>query len=170
MSAASLRRRYALGAQERRRREHRIAVARIIDANDAEAAQGPHPNLGPSMTQLLDGSRSWANGVTPYCSVLTDLARFRECEPEGFETMRILFINPNITSAITELMAAEARRSAAVGTELVPVTAEFGTLYVENRVEATIAAHAVLDACAAHSDGCDAVIISAFGDPGLYAA
>ena len=58
--------------------------------------------------------------------------------------MKILLINPNITSSITELMAAEARRSAAVGTELVPVTAEFGTLYVENRVEATIAAHAVL--------------------------
>jgi allantoin racemase len=84
--------------------------------------------------------------------------------------MRLLFINPNITSSITELMAAEARRCAAAGTELVPVTAEFGTLYVENRVEAAIAAHAVLDACAAHSDGCDAVIISAFGDPGLYAA
>src|ERR1044072_9922309 len=84
--------------------------------------------------------------------------------------MRILFINPNITSSITDLMATEARRSAAVTTELVPVTAPFGTLYVENRVEATIAAHAVLDVCAAHSDGCDAVIISAFGDPGLYAA
>ena len=84
--------------------------------------------------------------------------------------MRILFINPNITSSITEGMAAEARRSAAAGTELVPVTATFGTLYVENRVEAAIAAHAVLDACAAHSDDCDAVIISAFGDPGLHAA
>jgi Asp/Glu/hydantoin racemase len=84
--------------------------------------------------------------------------------------MRILFINPNITSSMTELMAAEARRCAAVDTELVPVTAAFGTLYVENRVEAAIAAHAVLDVCAAHSDGCDAVVISAFGDPGLYAA
>jgi allantoin racemase len=84
--------------------------------------------------------------------------------------MKILLINPNITSSITELMAAEARRSAAAHTELVPVTAAFGTLYVENRVEAAIAAHAVLDVCAAYSDGCDAVIISAFGDPGLYAA
>jgi Asp/Glu/hydantoin racemase len=84
--------------------------------------------------------------------------------------MRILFINPNITPSITELMVAEGRRYAAADTELVPVTAAFGTLYVENRVEAAIAAHAVLDVCAAHSDGCDAVIISAFGDPGLYAA
>jgi Asp/Glu/hydantoin racemase len=84
--------------------------------------------------------------------------------------MRILFINPNITSSITEGMAAEARRSAAAGTELVPVTATFGTLYVENRVEAAIAAHAVLDACATYSDSCHAVIISAFGDPGLHAA
>ncbi len=84
--------------------------------------------------------------------------------------MRILFINPNITSSITEGMAAEARRSAAADTELVPITATFGTLYVENRIEAAIAAHAVLDACAVHSEGCHAVIISAFGDPGLHAA
>ena len=41
-----------------------------------------------------------------------------ECAPAWFDTMRILFINPNITSSITELMAAEARRSAAAGTEL----------------------------------------------------
>ncbi len=67
-------------------------------------------------------------------------------------------------------MAAEARRSAAADTELVPITATFGTLYVENRIEAAIAAHAVLDACAVHSEGCHAVIISAFGDPGLHAA
>jgi len=84
--------------------------------------------------------------------------------------MRILFVNPNITSSITEVMVAEARRSAAADTELVPVTAAFGTLYIENRVEAAIAGHAILDACAGHSDGCDAVIISAFGDPGLHAA
>src|SRR5262245_4172718 len=84
--------------------------------------------------------------------------------------MKILFINPNITSSITDLMAAEARKSASADTELMPVTAAFGTLYVENRVEAAIAAHAVLDVCAEHGDGCDAVVISAFGDPGLYAA
>lgn len=84
--------------------------------------------------------------------------------------MRILLVNPNITEAITTIMAEEARRSAGPATTIVPATARFGTLYVENRIEAAIASHAVLDAIAEHADGCDAVIISAFGDPGLAAA
>src|SRR4051812_22367761 len=84
--------------------------------------------------------------------------------------MRLLLINPNITEAITEAMAAEARRFASPATEIIAVTAAFGTQYVENRIEAAIAAHAVLDALAKHSAGCDAALISAFGDPGLAAA
>ena len=84
--------------------------------------------------------------------------------------MKLLLINPNITAAMTESMAAEARRYASASTEIVAVTAEFGTQYVENRVEAAIASHAVLDALAKHATGCDAAMISAFGDPGLAAA
>jgi allantoin racemase len=71
---------------------------------------------------------------------------------------------------MTESMAAEARRFASPSTEIAAVTAAFGTQYVENRVEAAIAAHAVLDALAKHAAGCDAALISAFGDPGLAAA
>jgi Asp/Glu/hydantoin racemase len=84
--------------------------------------------------------------------------------------VKILLVNPNITAAITELMAGEARRVAAPGTEVVTATARFGTLYIENRAEAAIAAHAVLDALAEHGAGCDAAIVSAFGDPGLGGA
>ena len=84
--------------------------------------------------------------------------------------MKLLLINPNITASMTESMAAEARRFASLGTDIVSVTAEFGTQYVENRVEAAIAGHAVLDALAKHAAGCDAAIVSAFGDPGLAAA
>ena len=84
--------------------------------------------------------------------------------------MKLLLINPNITAAMTEAMAAEARRFASAGTEIVAATASFGTLYVENRVEAAIASHAVLDVLARCADGCDAAIVSAFGDPGLAAA
>ncbi len=83
---------------------------------------------------------------------------------------RILLLNPNVTEAITATMFAEARRVAARETEIVAATARFGTLYVENRVEAAIAGHAVLDALAEHAPGCDAAIVSAFGDPGLFAA
>jgi Asp/Glu/hydantoin racemase len=84
--------------------------------------------------------------------------------------VRLILINPNITEAMTFSMAEEARRFASPSTEIVAVTAEFGTQYVENRVEAAIASHAVLDALAKHATGCDAAIISAFGDPGLAAA
>lgn len=84
--------------------------------------------------------------------------------------MRLLLINPNITEAVTETMLAEARRSAAPTTEIVPATARFGTRYVENRIEACVAAHAVLEVLADRAPGCDAVIIAAFGDPGVFAA
>jgi allantoin racemase len=84
--------------------------------------------------------------------------------------MKLLLINPNITEAMTASMAAEARLFASPGTEITAVTASFGTQYVENRAEAAIAAHAVLDALASHMVGHDAAIISAFGDPGLAAA
>jgi allantoin racemase len=84
--------------------------------------------------------------------------------------MKLLLINPNITEAITASMLAEARLVASPGTEITSATASFGTQYVENRVEAAIAGHAVLDVLAAHMEGHDAAIVSAFGDPGLAAA
>jgi allantoin racemase len=84
--------------------------------------------------------------------------------------MKILLVNPNITIAVTDLMAVEARRVAAPATQIVAATAAFGTLYIENRAEAAIAGHAVLDALAEHSGDCDAAIVAAFGDPGLAGA
>jgi allantoin racemase len=84
--------------------------------------------------------------------------------------MRLLLVNPNVTQAITDTMRAEACRVASPGTELTAVTARFGTRYVENRAEAAVAAHAVVETLAEHGRGCDAAIIAAFGDPGLAAA
>src|SRR5262245_29281787 len=84
--------------------------------------------------------------------------------------MKLLLINPNISEDVTAIMAAEARRSASPGTDIAVATARFGALYVENRVEASIASHAILDVLAEHGAGADAAIISAFGDPGLAAA
>jgi Asp/Glu/hydantoin racemase len=88
----------------------------------------------------------------------------------SLDLVRLLLINPNITESITDVMLEEARRVAAEGTRVDAVTARFGTLYIENRAEAAIASHAVLDALAEHGAGCDAVIVSAFGDPGVAAA
>ena len=84
--------------------------------------------------------------------------------------MKLLLINPNTTEAMTRSMADEARRFASPTTEIVAVTAAFGPQYIANRIEAAIAGHAVVDAMAKHADGCDAAIVSAFGDPGLAAA
>ena len=84
--------------------------------------------------------------------------------------MRLLLVNPNISPEVTAVMADEARRSASEGTEIVTATARFGALSIENRAEAAIASHAVLDAVAEHGAGMEGVIVSAFGDPGLGAA
>ena len=84
--------------------------------------------------------------------------------------MRLLLVNPIITVEVTERMAGVARAAASPGTEIVAATARFGTQYVENRVEATFAAHAVLEALAEHGAGADAALVAAFGDPGVAAA
>jgi allantoin racemase len=84
--------------------------------------------------------------------------------------MKTLIVNPNTSAAVTRIIEGEACRSAAPGHAIVAVGARFGPQYVENRAEAAIAAHAVLEAIAEHAGGCDAVIVAAFGDPGVEAA
>ncbi len=83
--------------------------------------------------------------------------------------MRILLINPNTTSGVTDIVAGHARRIAGHDAEFVPVTGRFGARYISSRAAAAIAGHAALDAMAAHVEGCDAVYLACFGDPGLLA-
>jgi len=66
-------------------------------------------------------------------------------------------------------MASEARRSALPDVEITAATAQFGAQFIETRVEAANASHALLDILAAEADGYHAAIVSAFGDPGLAA-
>jgi len=83
--------------------------------------------------------------------------------------MRILLINPNTTSSITGRMAAYAGEVAGGAATFIPVTGRFGARYISTRAAAAIAGHAALDALAEHVDGCDAVYLACFGDPGLLA-
>ena len=83
--------------------------------------------------------------------------------------MRILVINPNISESVTALIAAEARRAAGPGTVIVPATAPFGVAYIETESEAAIGGYAAMVVYAEHATDCDAVVIAAFGDPGLPA-
>jgi allantoin racemase len=85
------------------------------------------------------------------------------------DTLRILLINPNTTSDVTDLVAAHVRPMLGADDVLVPVTGRFGASYIASRAAAAIAAHAALDAMAAHMEGCDAVYLACFGDPGLLA-
>ena len=47
------------------------------------------------------------------------------------------------------------------------LTAPFGVAYIETRFEAVIGAYAAAEVAAEHHERFDAVIVAAFGDPGL---
>jgi Asp/Glu/hydantoin racemase len=81
--------------------------------------------------------------------------------------MRILLLNPNTSVGVTGRMAAVARAVAAPSTEIVPTTAPRGVPYIATRAEALIGAAVALEMLAEAQDGADAVIVAAFGDPGL---
>ena len=81
--------------------------------------------------------------------------------------MRLLVINPNITESVTQLIGEEARRAASPGTELTLRTAPFGVAYIETQLEALIGAYASLIVISETLGKHDAVVIAAFGDPGL---
>ena len=83
--------------------------------------------------------------------------------------MHLLLINPNTTSAITDLMLTEARRTAAPTTRVSAVTGRFGARYVASRASYAIAGHAALDAYAVHGSDADVVVLACFGDPALLA-
>lgn len=81
--------------------------------------------------------------------------------------MRLLLINPNISDSVSALIRAEAQRAAAPGTEIEVLTAPFGVAYIETRFEALIGAYATAQLAAEHHAAYDAVVVAAFGDPGL---
>jgi Asp/Glu/hydantoin racemase len=81
--------------------------------------------------------------------------------------MKLLLINPNISDSVSDLIRAEAKRSAAPSTEIEVLTAPFGVAYIETRFEALIGAYAAAQLAAEHHERFDAVVVAAFGDPGL---
>jgi len=83
--------------------------------------------------------------------------------------MKLLIINPNISTDVTALIEKEARLAAAPQTEITLLTATMGVAYIETRFEAMIAAYAVAELAGMHAGQYDALIIGAFGDPGLEA-
>jgi Asp/Glu/hydantoin racemase len=81
--------------------------------------------------------------------------------------MKLLVVNPNISASVSQLIGDEARRAASPGTAITMLTARFGVAYIETRFEALIGAYAAAELAAEHHQGHDALIVAAFGDPGV---
>lgn len=84
----------------------------------------------------------------------------------------LLVINPNTSSAVSELLQRHLQQQFVQSADVFAVTARFGAPYISCEASYAVAQHAVLDAWAAalaHGDRPEAVLIGCFGDPGLFA-
>ncbi|MBP2548624.1 allantoin racemase [Neorhizobium galegae] len=85
--------------------------------------------------------------------------------------MRILLINPNTTESMTATAADAARRVAAIGTEIMPVTSKMGPVSIEGYYDEALAVPGLLvELAEGEKAGADAAIIACFDDTGLDAA
>ena len=84
--------------------------------------------------------------------------------------MKILLYNPNTSESITNTLYGAAKLVVSEGTTLVPMTAKKGFPYISTKVEAQITGTLVLEKIAEIHSKYDAIIIAAFGDPGLIPA
>ena len=84
--------------------------------------------------------------------------------------MRILMLNPNTSTGVTDLIMAAAKPAAAPGTELIPATAPHGVPYIATRAEAVLGGAMALEILAELHTQVDAAVIAAFADPGLGGA
>ena len=84
--------------------------------------------------------------------------------------MKILLYNPNTSESITNTLYDTAKLVVSEGTALVPMTAKKGFPYISTKVEAQITGTLVLEKIAEIHSQYDAIIIAAFGDPGLIPA
>ena len=89
---------------------------------------------------------------------------------ESSRPRRLLLINPNTTSALTQTITRFVQAALPSDVVVESVTARFGAPYIATEVGYAVAAHAALDAWTrAEQPAIDAAIIGCFGDPGLFA-
>jgi allantoin racemase len=85
--------------------------------------------------------------------------------------MRLLLVNPNTSTAMTDGMATQARAVAAPGTTIVGRQPSFGPASIEGHFDDAFGAAGVAEQVRlAAPEHFDAVVIACFGDPGLDAA
>jgi allantoin racemase len=86
--------------------------------------------------------------------------------------VKLLIVNPNTTASVTETLRRHVRAVAGAAAEVEATSARFGASYIASETSFAIAAHAALDAYAAHvaAHGApDGVLVGCFGDPGVEA-
>lgn len=85
--------------------------------------------------------------------------------------MKILLINPNTTTSMTEKIGAAARAVAAAGTEIVAVNPQMGPVSIEGYYDEVFAVPGLLDEIRkGEAQGVDGYVIACFDDTGLDAA
>lgn len=80
--------------------------------------------------------------------------------------MRLLVVNVNTTTSMTEAIGRQAAAAALPGTEIVPLTPSFGADSVEGNYESHLAAIAVAETVRAYDGPFDAIILAGYGDHG----
>ncbi|WP_088316287.1 aspartate/glutamate racemase family protein [Kineosporia sp. R_H_3] len=80
--------------------------------------------------------------------------------------MRILVVNPNTTTSMTDAVARAARGYASPGTEIVGLTAGYGVDGIDSAFESLLSAVAVMDRVTTYPDPFDAVVMAGFGEHG----
>ena len=76
------------------------------------------------------------------------------------QIMRIIVLNGNTNTGVTESLAAEARMYASPGTEIVATQCSRGAAFVASRASEVVAANAMLEAVAAYQGQYDAVLVA----------
>ena len=85
--------------------------------------------------------------------------------------MKLLLVNPNTSSAMTEAMTQTAQAVAAPGTQVFGRQPSFGPVSIESHFDDVFGAAGVAEQVRlAQAEAFDAVVIACFGDPGLDAA
>lgn len=73
--------------------------------------------------------------------------------------MRLLMLNPNTSTGVTDLIVAAAEAVAAPETQIVPATAPRGVPYIATRAEAVIGGAIALEMLAELHEGVDAAVM-----------
>jgi allantoin racemase len=86
--------------------------------------------------------------------------------------VKLLVINPNTSRSVTETLSRHVRKVVGADVDVPAISARFGASYIASETGFAVAAHATLDAYAAHHaehGAPDAVLVGCFGDPGVWA-